>query len=190
MLSLFAWMVPLAPLAGCIACTVLAFRGDRKIAHLPAVISLLFAALFTICLIVFGAQGEKGAVYSGYRYFNVGSLTLDISLKVDTLCLSLLAVVTCISAMIAIYSRDYMHDDPGYARYYAVFCGFVFSMTMLVLSNNLLMLYAFWEGVGTCSYLLIGFWFRKPSAARAATKAFLVNRVADCAFLFGILLLA
>ena len=190
MLSLFAWMVPLAPLAGCIACCVLAFRGDRKIAHLPAIISLLFAALFTICLIVFGAQGDKGAVYGGYRYFNVGSLTLDISLKVDTLCLSLLAVVTCISAMIAIYSRDYMYDDPGYARYYAVFCGFVFSMTMLVLSNNLLMLYAFWEGVGTCSYLLIGFWFRKPSAARAATKAFLVNRVADCAFLLGILLLA
>ena len=190
MLSLFAWMVPLAPLAGCITCAMLAFRGDRKIAHLPAIISLLFAALFTICLMVFGAQGDKGAVFPGYRYFNVGSLTLDISLKVDTLCLSLLTVVTCISAMIAIYSRDYMRDDPGYARYYAVFCGFVFSMTMLVLSNNLLMLYAFWEGVGTCSYLLIGFWFRKPSAARAATKAFLVNRIADCAFLLGILLLA
>ena len=91
MLSLFAWMVPIAPLAGCVACTVLAFRGDRKIAHLPAIISLLFAALFTICLIVFGAQGEKGEVYSGYRYLNVGSLTLDISLKVDTLCLTLLA---------------------------------------------------------------------------------------------------
>lgn len=190
MLSLFAWMVPLAPLAGCITCAVLAFRGDRKIAHLPAIISLLFAALFTICLMVFGAQGDKGAVFPGYRYLNVGSLTLDISLKVDTLCLTLLTVVTCISAMIAIYSRDYMRDDPGYARYYAVFCGFVFSMTMLVLSNNLLMLYAFWEGVGTCSYLLIGFWFRKPSAARAATKAFLVNRIADCAFLLGILLLA
>ncbi len=190
MLSLFAWMVPLAPLAGCITCVILAFRGDRKIAHLPAVISLLFAALFTLCLIVFGAQGEKGAVFAGYRYINVGSLTVDVSLKVDTLSLSLLSVVTCISAMIAVYSRDYMRDDPGIARYYAVFCGFVFSMTMLVLSNNLLMLYAFWEGVGTCSYLLIGFWFRKPSAARAATKAFLVNRVADCAFFMGILLLA
>jgi len=128
--------------------------------------------------------------FEGYRYLNVGGLTLDISLKVDTLCLSLLTVVTCISAMIAIYSKDYMHDDPGYARYYAVFCGFVFSMTMLVLSDNLLMMYAFWEGVGTCSYLLIGFWFRKPSAARAATKAFMVNRIADCFFLFGILLLA
>ncbi len=190
MLSLFAWMVPIAPLAGCIICTVMAFRGDRKIAHLPAIISLLFSALFTICLVAFGAQGDSGATFQGYRYLNVGGLTLDISLKVDTLCLSLLTVVTCISAMIAVYSKDYMHDDPGFARYYAVFCGFVFSMTMLVLSHNLLMLYAFWEGVGTCSYLLIGFWFRKPSAARAATKAFLVNRIADCFFLFGILLLA
>ena len=171
MLSLFAWMVPISPLAGCIACAFLSFRGDRKIAHLPAVISLLFAALFTFCLVAFGAQGERGAIFEGYRYLNVGTLTLDLSLKVDTLCLSLLAVVTGISAMIAIYSRDYMRDDPGYARYYAVFCGFVFSMTMLVLSHNLLMLYAFWEGVGTCSYLLIGFWYQKPSAARAATKA-------------------
>jgi NADH-quinone oxidoreductase subunit L len=190
MLSLFAWMVPIAPLLGCIACTVLSFQGDRKIAHMPAIISLLFSALFTICLMVFGAQGESGTVFEGYRYLHVGGVTLDIALKVDTLCLSLLVVVTSISAMIAIYSKDYMHDDPGFARYYAAFCGFVFSMTMLVLSHNLLMLYAFWEGVGTCSYLLIGFWFRKPSAARAATKAFLVNRVADCFFLFGILLLA
>jgi NADH-quinone oxidoreductase subunit L len=185
-------MVPLAPLAGCLACTFLSLRGDRKLAHIPAITALLISALFAICLIAFGAQGdtEQGVTYSGFRYLNVGSLTLDISLKVDTLCLSLLTVVTSISAMIAIYSKDYMHNDPGYARYFAVFCGFVFCMTMLVLSHNLLMMYAFWEGVGTCSYLLIGFWFRKPSAAQAAIKAFLVNRVADCAFLIGILLLA
>jgi NADH-quinone oxidoreductase subunit L len=186
MLSMFAWLVPLAPLAGCITCAILAFQGDRKIAHVPAIIALLFSALFTVCLLVFGAQGST---FDGYRYLSVGGLTIDIALKVDTLCLSLLTVVTCISAMIAIYSKDYMHDDPGYARYFSVFCGFVFCMTMLVLSHNLLMMYAFWEGVGTCSYLLIGFWYQKPSAARAATKAFLVNRVADCFFLLGILLL-
>ncbi len=183
--SLFAWMVPIAPLLGCIACTVLSFRGDRKFAHVPAIGSLIFSALFTICLVAFQVQG----IFPGYRYLAVGSVVIDISFKVDTLSLSLLTVVTCISAMIAIYSRDYMRDDPGFARYYAVFCGFVFSMTMLVLADNLLMLYAFWEGVGTCSYLLIGYWFRKPSAAKAATKAFLVNRIADCGFLIGILLL-
>jgi len=189
-LSLLAWMVPVAPLLGCIVCTVLAFRRDKTIAHVPAIASLLVAAVCTISLLIFRGQGTDGShIYSGYRYLEIGSFNLDISLRLDTLCLTLLTIVTSISAMIAIYSRDYMRGDPGYARYFAVFCGFVFSMTMLVLSHNLLMMYAFWEGVGTCSYLLIGYWFRKPSAARAATKAFLVNRVADTAFLFGILLL-
>ncbi len=187
--NLFAWLVPISPLIGCLVCAFLAFRGDKKLAHFPAILSLLVAAGSCIGLVLFKGQGEGTVTYEGYRYLHVGSLTLDIALKVDTLCLSLLTVVTCISAMIAIYSKDYMHGDPGFARYFAVFCGFVFSMTMLVLSHNLLMMYAFWEGVGTCSYLLIGFWFRKPSAARAATKAFLVNRIADCGFLFGILLL-
>ncbi|MFO0014052.1 MAG: NADH-quinone oxidoreductase subunit L [Planctomycetota bacterium] len=190
MLSLLAWMVPLSALLGCLICTVMAFRGDTKSAHLPAVASLLLAAASALGLWLFGAQGSEGVqIYNGYRYLQIGTLTLDIALRVDTLCLTLLTIVTFISAMIAIYSRDYMRGDPGYARYFAVFCGFVFSMTMLVLSHNLLMMYAFWEGVGTCSYLLIGYWYRKPSAARAATKAFLVNRIADTAFLFGILLL-
>lgn len=188
--STIAWLVPLAPLVGCIICAFLATRGDRKIAHIPAVLSLLVAAAASLMLLVNNAQGDTGTTtFDGYRYLEIGSVTLDIALKVDTLCLTLLTVVTCISTLIAIYSKDYMKGDSGYARYFAVFCGFVFSMTMLVLSHNLLMMYAFWEGVGTCSYLLIGFWFRKPSAARAATKAFLVNRVADCAFLLGILLL-
>jgi NADH-quinone oxidoreductase subunit L len=183
-------MVPLFALLGCLICTVLAFRGDTKLAHVPAILSLLLSAACALGLCLLGAQGSEGVqVFDGYRYVQVGTLTLDIALRVDALCLTLLAVVTSISAMIAIYSKDYMHGDPGYARYFAVFCGFVFSMTMLVLSHNLLMMYGFWEGVGTCSYLLIGYWFRKPSAARAATKAFLVNRIADTAFLFGILLL-
>lgn len=188
--STLAWIVPLSPLVGCIVCVFLAMRGDKKIAHIPAVLSLLLAAIASVALVVQQGQGELGTTtYNGYRYLEIGSLTLDIALKVDTLCLTLLCVVTCISTLIAFYSRDYMHGDGGYARFFAVFCAFVFCMTMLVLSHNLLMMYAFWEGVGTCSYLLIGFWYRRPSAARAATKAFLVNRIADCGFLFGILLL-
>lgn len=190
MLELLAWLIPLAPLTGCVVCAVLAFRKDKTIADVPAIASLLTAAACTIALLAFQAQGSEGLEnYDGYRYLSIGTFTLNIALRIDTLCLTLLTIVTCISAMIAIYSRDYMRGDPGYARYFAVFCGFVFSMTMLVLSHNLLMMYAFWEGVGTCSYLLIGYWYQKPSAARAATKAFLVNRVADTAFLFGILLL-
>ena len=189
MSNLLAWAVPLSPLVGCVICALLSFRGDKKIAHIPAILSLAIAAACSLGLMFTGAQGDGTTTFKGYQYLNVGSVSLDIALKVDTLCLTLLCVVTCISTMIAIYSSGYMHGDNGYARYFAVFCGFVFSMTMLVLSHNLLMMYAFWEGVGTCSYLLIGFWFRKPSAAQAAVKAFLVNRVADCGFLFGILLL-
>jgi NADH-quinone oxidoreductase subunit L len=192
-LELFAWLVPIAPLIGCIVCAILSFRGDTRVAHLPAITSLLVSALCALA-ILFQWNSESSdtgfALVEGYRYLQIGSVNLNLTLRIDTLCLTLLSVVTSISAMIAIYSKGYMHDDPGYARYFAVFCGFVFSMTMLVLSHNLLMMYAFWEGVGTCSYLLIGFWFRKPSAARAATKAFLVNRIADTAFLFGILLLS
>lgn len=189
MSNLLAWAVPLSPLVGCILCALLSFRGDKKIAHIPAILSLAIAACASLGLMFTGAQGDGSTTFEGYRYLNVGSVSIDIALKLDTLCLTLLCVVTCISTMIAIYSSGYMHGDNGYARYFAVFCGFVFSMTMLVLSHNLLMMYAFWEGVGTCSYLLIGFWFRKPSASAAAVKAFLVNRVADCGFLFGILLL-
>lgn len=188
--STMAWLVPLAPLVGCLICAVMSFAGDRKCAHLPAIVSLAIAALASLGLLFGGAAGADGSVtISGYRYLAIGTLTLDIALKIDTLALTLLTVVTCVSTLIAIYSRDYMKGDAGYARYFSVFCGFVFSMTMLVLSHNLLMMYAFWELVGTCSYLLIGFWFHKPSAAAAAFKAFLVNRIADCAFLLGILLL-
>ena len=190
MSNLLAWAVPLSPLVGCVICALLSFRGDKKIAHIPAILSLAVAAAASLALMFTRAQGDGSTTFDGYQYLNVGSVSLSIALKVDTLCLTLLCVVTCISTMIAIYSSGYMHGDSGYARYFAVFCGFVFSMTMLVLSHNLLMMYAFWEGVGTCSYLLIGFWFRKPSAAQAAVKAFLVNRVADCGFLFGILLLS
>ena len=187
------WIVPIAPLIGCIVCAIMSFRGDKHNAHVPAILSLVVSALCALLVLVQWDSNATSTGYKiaeGYRYLQIGNVNLNLSLRVDTLCLTLLSVVTSISAMIAIYSKGYMHDDPGYARYFAVFCGFVFSMTMLVLSHNLLMMYAFWEGVGTCSYLLIGYWFRKPSAARAATKAFLVNRVADTAFLFGILLLA
>jgi NADH-quinone oxidoreductase subunit L len=190
MLEMIAWLVPIAPLIGCVICTVLALRGDTQWAHWPAVLSLGASAVCTLLLLGMHRPENGMTVLEGYTWLDVGSLRLDVSLRLDSLCLTLLSVVTCVSCLVAIYSRDYMRDDPGYARFFAVFTGFVFCMTMLVLANNLLLLYAFWEGVGTCSYLLIGYYFRKPSAAQAAIKAFLVNRVADCAFLLGILLLA
>src|SRR5437899_4658347 len=101
----------------------------------------------------------------------------------------MLVTVTFISSLIAIYSVGYMHRDPGYARFFAEISLFIFSMTGLVLADNFLLLYAFWEGVGLCSYLLIGFWFTRPSAAAAAKKAFLVTRLGDLGFFIAILMI-
>ncbi len=101
----------------------------------------------------------------------------------------MLVTVTFVGGLIAIYSAGYMRGDPGYPRFFAEIALFIFSMTGLVLASNFLLLYAFWEGVGLCSYLLIGFWFTRPSAAAAARKAFLVTRLGDVGLLFGIILI-
>ncbi|MEJ5342467.1 MAG: NADH-quinone oxidoreductase subunit L [Thermogutta sp.] len=114
---------------------------------------------------------------------------IPVALRVDSLTVFMLVTVTFISLLVAIYSIGYMHEDPGYWRFYTYISLFVFSMIMLVSVSNFVLLYVFWEAVGLCSYLLIGFWYRKPEAAAAGKKAFLVNRVGDFGFALGIFLL-
>lgn len=115
--------------------------------------------------------------------------SIGIDLRLDPLTAVMLAVITCVGLLVAIYSIGYMHDDPGYPRFFALVAAFVFSMSMLVAASNFLLVYVFWEAVGACSYLLIGFWFRKPAAAAAAKKAFLVNRVGDFGLAVAVFLL-
>jgi NADH-quinone oxidoreductase subunit L len=110
---------------------------------------------------------------------NGGAFSIPIALRLDPLTATLLTIITGVGLLVAIYSIGYMHDDPGYPRFFALVAMFVFSMSMLVAASNFLLVYVFWEAVGACSYLLIGFWYTKPEAARAAKKAFLVNRVGD-----------
>ncbi len=118
-----------------------------------------------------------------------GGLTINLGLMVDSLTAVMLVVVTTVSLMVQIYSQGYMHGDPGYHRYYAWMSLFTASMLGVVLSNSLLLVFVFWEMVGLCSYLLIGFWFHRPSAANAAKKAFIVTRFGDFGFLAAILTL-
>ncbi|MFM8413608.1 MAG: NADH-quinone oxidoreductase subunit L [Planctomycetota bacterium] len=115
--------------------------------------------------------------------------SIGIDLRLDPLTAVMLAVITCVGLLVAIYSIGYMHDDPGYPRFFALVAAFVFSMSMLVAASNFLLVYVFWEAVGACSYLLIGFWFKKPAAAAAAKKAFLVNRVGDFGLAVAVFLL-
>jgi len=119
----------------------------------------------------------------------VGNLNIHLGLIMDSLTAVMLVVVTGVSLMVQIYSQGYMHGDPGYHRYYAWMSLFTASMLGLVLADNLLLMFVFWEGVGLCSYLLIGFWFHRPAAADAAKKAFIVTRLGDFGFLAAILLL-
>src|SRR5262249_18416717 len=114
---------------------------------------------------------------------------LHFGLQADGLTLVMLSTVTFVGSLIAIYSAGYMHGDEGYSRFFALVSLFLFSMTGLVLASNLVLLYAFWEGVGVCSYLLIGFWFTRPAAAAAARKAFLVTRIGDAGLFLGILVI-
>jgi NADH-quinone oxidoreductase subunit L len=126
---------------------------------------------------------------SGYDWISVGTISVPLALRADAMTAIMLAMVTGVSLLVAVFGGGYMHGDPGYARFFALISLFVFSMCMLVLAANFLMLFLFWEGVGLCSYLLIGFWYQKPSAAAAAKKAFVVNRIGDFGFLLGIFLI-
>lgn len=132
-----------------------------------------------------------GAAYVGTETDGTGLLDFNIgvTLRADPLTSVMLVVVTLISSLVVIYSIGYMHGDPGYWRFFAYVSLFVFSMTMLVSVSNFLLLYVFWEAVGLCSYLLIGFWYQKPEAAAAGKKAFLVNRIGDFGFALGVFLL-
>ncbi len=120
----------------------------------------------------------------------IGGLTMEVGFLVDSLTAMMMVVVTFVSLMVHIYTIGYMDEDPGYNRFFAYISLFTFSMLMLVMSNNLLQLFFGWEAVGLVSYLLIGFWFNKPSAIFANMKAFLVNRVGDFGFILGIGLIA
>ena len=131
-------------------------------------------------------DGTRAPADVANRNFN---FVVDVSLRADPLTSIMLSMVTLVSSLVVIYAVGYMHGDRGYWRFYSYVSLFVFSMTMLVSVSNFVLLYVFWEAVGVCSYLLVGFWYEKPSAAAAGKKAFLVTRVGDCGFVLGIFLI-
>ncbi len=193
------WLIPLLPLAGSAAATVLAFcRGDvRKLAHWPVVVGI--GAACVVALVVFAAVSsgytaetarEPGRFIETYfTWFQAGNVDVGLTFRADGLTAVMLVMITFISTLIAVFAIGYMHHDPGYPRFFAEISLFVAFMTGLVLADNFIILYGCWEGVGVCSYLLIGFWFQRPSAAAAARKAFLVTRLGDIGLFIGILVL-
>ena len=197
------WLLPVFPLLGSVIAGALHFsalrarRGNPQAAGPSRIAGVVACAAvgasFVVAIVAFakllGSHESTALESSAWHWIDAGSFTVDVSLVVDRLSSVMILVVTGVGFLIHVYSTGYMKSDPGYAKFFAYLNLFVFAMLMLVLSSSLLGLFVGWEGVGLCSYLLIGFWYSKGWPAEAGQKAFVVNRIGDACFLVGSFLL-
>jgi len=179
-------LIPLLPFA---AFLILGLAGHwiRERAHLVAVPAVLGSLVLSFISFQQVYGGETISVPL-YTWLTSGDIRISLDLSIDRLTAAMLLLVTIVSSLVHIYTIGYMHGDRGYARFFAFIALFTFSMMMLVMADNFLQLFVFWEAVGLCSYLLIAHWYERESARKAATKAFVVNRIGDFGFLLGVLL--
>ena len=187
--NLNLWLIPVLPLAGA---AINGFLGKKSSRTTVTTIGLLFpGAAFAWALLVAARFSSTDAPYQEYvaHWIRAGNFSVDFALYLDQLSLVMLLVVTGVGFLIHIYSVGYMWDDPSYYRFFTYLNLFMFFMLTLILANNYLVMFIGWEGVGLASYLLIGFWFTKDSAASAGKKAFIVNRIGDFGFLIGLFLI-
>ena len=182
-------LIPLAPLFGAILAGLFGKTIGRAGSH---VVTILGVAVSFVLSVVVWQDVQAGNTFNGsvYTWLKTGGLTFEVGFLIDRLTVMMMLVVTFVSLMVHIYTIGYMAEDPGYQRFFSYISLFTFSMLMLVMSNNFVQLFFGWEAVGLVSYLLIGFWYTRPTAIYANLKAFLVNRVGDFGFLLGIALIA
>src|SRR5216110_382016 len=189
----FIWLAPALALLGFVLNGTIAFVRPNAKTLVSVIGAGVLLAAFAIALAVFsgflGLHAEEPVVFRYWSWIPVGTLQLDGAFQVDQLSLVMLLVVTGVGSLIHLFSIGYMKDDPGYARYFAYLNLFVFFMLVLVLGANFPVMFVGWEGVGLCSYLLIGFWFNEQVNADAGKKAFIVNRIGDVGFLIAMFLI-
>ena len=179
--------IPLAPLVGCLLAGFFGKFIGRAGAHSVTILGLLVACgLSFYVLYQITAGGAPVYNHNLYTWFEIGKFSASVGFLVDRLTAMMMVVVTFVSLLVHVYTIGYMEGDPGYQRFFSYISLFTFSMLMLVMSNNFMQLFFGWEAVGLVSYLLIGFWYKRPTAIFANLKAFLVNRVGDFGFLLGI----
>ncbi len=183
------WLIPFIPALSSFLLIVFGRKLPRKYIAFQA--SLAVFASFFISFLSFlslagGGNNGHGLVKNLFSWINSGIFQIDLSLQFDPLTAVMCLVVSGVGFLIHVYSVGYMAEDKSYARFFAYLNLFTFSMLILVMASNLVLMFVGWEGVGLCSYLLIGFWFEKPSAANAGKKAFIVNRIGDAGFMLGI----
>ena len=181
-------LVPLAPLLGAIVAGLFGRYVGRAGAHWVTISGVGLALLASLVVL---SDVLSGNTFNGpvYTWAEVAGLRFEVGFLIDSLSATMMVVVTSVSLAVHVYTIGYMRDDPGYQRFFSYISLFTFAMLMLVMSNNFLQLFFGWEAVGLVSYLLIGFWYTRPTAIVANLKAFLVNRVGDFGFILGIGLL-
>jgi len=190
-----AWAIFLLPVGSCVLITLalatgLLRRGNLRLAGYLTIVCIFVAFLLSLwALAAVNHNDGRPLGYSSHEWLRFPGFSFTLGLRVDGLTAVMLIVVTSVSTLVQFYSQGYMEGDPGYGRYYAYMSLFTASMLGLVLSDSILFLFVCWELVGLCSFLLIGFWFHKPSAAAAAKKAFITTRVGDVGFMIGILII-
>jgi len=180
-------LIPFLPLSAFVISGLLG-RWLKERAHWPPIIAVCAAFLLSVSTL-FDVMNGATVNTVLYSWITSGGFDVHIGFKIDQLTAVMLIVVTTVSMLVHIYSTGYMHGDKGYPRFFAYLSLFTFSMLMLVMADNFLQLYVFWEAVGLCSYFLIGFWYEKKSATDAGKKAFVVNRVGDFGFGLGVMLI-
>ncbi|SEW00214.1 NADH dehydrogenase subunit L [Chitinophaga sp. YR573] len=187
----YLYLIPALPLIGFLVLSLAGKYLSRNVIAGIGAGSVCVSALITILLGVRFLQSPPGTVYTQlvWHWFLTGHLSADISLRIDALSLIFISIITFIGALIHIYSIAFMRDDRDYARFFASMNLFVCAMLLLVMADNLVLLYLGWEGVGLCSYLLIGFWYETPANYRAANKAFVITRIGDTAMIIGLFLI-
>ncbi|NGZ94615.1 MAG: NADH-quinone oxidoreductase subunit L [Nitrospira sp. WS110] len=185
------WIIPALPLAGFLVLTLGPSLSRATVSGLTLATSTLAAVLSASFAIVFLQQGLHpfGHTRVLWTWMDIEGFTPRIALYVDALSMTMVLIITGVGVLVQLYATEYMSDDPDYQRFFAYMSLFVGAMLVLVLADNFLLLFLGWEGVGLCSYLLIGFWYRDPLNGRAARKAFIVNRIGDAAMLVGLCLL-
>src|SRR5574341_2373594 len=180
-------LIPLLPFAGFLIAGLFGKFLKEKAAYFPiaGVIGAFILSLGAFSDVLGGVKLNENF----YSWISIGTFSVNVGFQIDQLTAVMLLVVTTLSSLIHIYSVGYMHGDKGYPRFFAYLALFTFFMLVLVMANNFLVMFVGWEGVGLCSYLLIGFWYEKKSAADAGGKAFVVNRVGDFGFVLAVLLI-
>ncbi|MBZ5660575.1 MAG: NADH-quinone oxidoreductase subunit L [Acidobacteriia bacterium] len=188
----YLWIIPLLPLLGAAANGLFGARWPKSVVTGVALSSTtlaFLAALEVVREFLALSPDQVPWTHSYFTWISAGGFRADFALQVDQLTVVMLLVVTGVGWLIHIYSSGYMHDDPGYRRFFSYLNLFMFFMLILILAANYLVMFVGWEGVGLCSYLLIGFFFLKQSATNAGNKAFWVNRIGDFGFILGVLLI-